>query len=201
MKLRALLCVIEQRHLTGGDGPPTYLTTQEGHNETRETQATLYTILNEVLITITLQSANSLIGSTQLHTEGLGASEQITVLIGQRGSGSQVACRIGALWLKTERRGFVGLYLYQRVEKGRVGILLETDVRIAYGSQSSEVIVGVLQVFSRIGPSLFEEGVLTQHVLAQMDDRVLRVTTRIGDVTDQERRVQGISHIIGTIRS
>ena len=68
VELRTVLRVEEQRHLTAGDDAPAVTGTQEREDEPRERQTTLQTVFEEVLIAIAFQSANRLIGATQLHT-------------------------------------------------------------------------------------------------------------------------------------
>ena len=90
MELRTVLRVEEQRHLTGGDDAPTIAGTQEGEDETRERQTALQTVFEKVLIAVALQSADGLICTTQLHTQHLRPTEQVTVLIRQRNGCTQV---------------------------------------------------------------------------------------------------------------
>ena len=133
VELGTVLCVVKQRHLTGGDGTATHIAAQEGHDEAREAEAALHAVLDEVLIAVSFQSLDGLVGTTELHAESLGAPEQVTVLIGERCGSPQVAGSIGALGLKTDCGRFVGLQLDVGVEQGTVRILLETDVRVAHG--------------------------------------------------------------------
>ena len=71
VELGTALGIIKQRHLTGGNRLTAHLTAQKRHDESRETQTTLHTVLHEVLITIAFQSTYSLICATQLDAECL----------------------------------------------------------------------------------------------------------------------------------
>ena len=169
MKFRTVLRVIEQRYLTGSNSPATHLTTQERHDETRESQTALQTILHKVLITITLQSANGLISTAQLHAERLRAPEEIPVLIGQRRSGTQVTRRIRSLWLETQCRRLIGLDLYLHVDLGRIRRGLEINIGIPYGTQTAKMVIGILEAISRVWLTFRHHGVLTQHAVSQMN--------------------------------
>ena len=160
MELGAILRIEGHRHLTRSDDPATNVIIEEGHDESWERQPALDTVFDEVLILVALQPLDGLIGSTQLHAERLRPSEEIAVLIGQRGCSAQVAGSVRPFRLETDGRGFVGLNQYARVEQRRV----EADVGIPYGSQSPEVVIRVLQVAGRIGLARFEEGVLLEHM-------------------------------------
>ena len=200
VELRTVLRVEGQRHLTRGDDPAAHLRTQEGEDKPREAQSALDTVFDEVLVLITLQTPDGLVGTTQLHTERLRPPEEVTVLIGQRGRSAEVTSRVRTLRLETDGRGLVRLYLDTRVEQRRVGHRLEVDVRIPHGPQSSEVVIGVLQGTGRIGLALLDEGVLLEHVPAQMDDRVVGRTTLIDDVTDIVMGVQRVLPLSGIVR-
>ena len=200
MELGAILRVEGHRHLTRGDDPATNVIVEEGHDESWERQPALDTVFDEVLILVALQPLDGLIGSTQLHAERLRPSEEIAVLIGQRGCSAQVAGSVRPFRLETDGRGLVGLNQYARVEQRRVRHRLEADVGIPYGSQSPEVVIRVLQVAGRIGLARFEEGVLFEHMPSQVDGRVAWRTALISDVPDVVVRVQRVLSVSGVIR-
>ena len=200
MEFRTVLRVECHRHLTCGDNPSTHFRTQEGEDKAWEAQSALETVFEEVLVTIALQSSDGFVGASQLHAERLGTPEDVTVLIGQRSRCTQIARCVRTLRLETDGRGLVRLYLDARIEQRCVGYRLEVDVRIPDGPQSSEVVIGVLQVAGRIGSTLLDEGVLLEHVSAQMDHRVIGRTTLIDDVTDVVMGMQRVLALTGVVR-
>ena len=200
MELRTVLRVEGHRHLTRGDYFATYVRTQEREDKAWEAQSALKAVFEEVLVTVALQSSDGLVGASQLHAEGLGTPEDVTVLIGQRSRSTKVSRCVRSLRLETDGRGLVRLYLDARVEQRRVGHRLEVDVRIPDGPQASEVVIGVLQVAGRIGTSLLDEGVLLEHMPAQMDHRVVGRTTLIDDVTDVVMGMQRVLALTGVVR-
>ena len=200
VELRTVLRVVEQRQLAGGYRPPAYLPAQEGHDESREAQPALQTVLDEVLVAVALQPSDGLIGSAQPDAQRLRSPEQVAVLIGQRGGGSQVARRVGALRLEADGRRLVGLQVHLCVERSRISRRLETDVRIAHGSQAPEVVIGVLQVILREVCPRLQEGILTEHSAAQMYHRVIGSPAGVGDVAYLVARVgrrQSLARAIG----
>ena len=150
VKLRTVLCVIEQRHLTGGVHRLSHVLVHEGRYESRKLQLHLRAIFHEVLVRVALQPLDGLIGTTQLHTQQLAATKQVVVLIGYRRSSTQVARRVRTFRLETDGRGFVRLQLYAAVQRVGARHLTEVDVRIFHRLQSSKVVVRVLQSSSRI---------------------------------------------------
>ena len=143
-EFRTVLRVVEQRYLAGGDDTSPKLRTQERYDETRERQSALNAILKEVLIAVTFQSADGLIGASQLHAQHLRTFKQISVLICQCSSCSKIARRVRSLRLETDSRRFVGLYLYMSIEQRGIGHLLVANVRIFHSTQAAKVVVGVL---------------------------------------------------------
>ena len=101
-ELRTCLGVEHKRQFTGGIHPPSGLLTQERHDESGERQARLNAILDEVLIAITLQSSDGLVGTTQLQTERLRTLEQVAVLVGQRGGSTKISRCVRTFWLETD---------------------------------------------------------------------------------------------------
>ena len=76
--------------------------------------------------------------------------EQVAILVRQCGSSTQVTCRVRSFWLETDGVGFVCRELYGTVKQSGVRLFREVDVGISHGSQTTEMVVGVLQVCSRV---------------------------------------------------
>ena len=101
MELGTVLQIVEQRNFAGGVQTLAKPTREEWHDGAGELKTCLQRILRKVLIGIALQSTDGLIGTTQLHAEHLAATEEVAVLIGERGGGTQVASGVGAFGLET----------------------------------------------------------------------------------------------------
>ena len=189
VELRTVLRVVHQRHLAAGDDAPAVAGTQEGADEPGERQAALQAVFEEVLVAVALQSPDGLVGTAQLHAQHLRPPEQVPVLVRQRDRRSQVARRVGAFRLETDGRGFVRLYQHLRIQECRAGYLLVVDVRELHGIQAAEVVVRLPEVRRRVRLSRLDEGVLFQHVAAQMDRRVGHAAHKT-HVADEVLRVQ-----------
>ena len=196
MELRTILRVVKQRHLTGGSNPAPDVATQEGEDESWERQSALHAVFEVVLILIALQTSDSLVGTTQLNAECFRTLKQIAVLISQRSSSSEVASRIRSLRLETDGRGFVRLNLYVGIEQRGVGHLIETDVGIPHGTQSAESIIRVLQIAGRVEFACPQEGILFEHMLAQMNHGVVGSTTAVGNVSYIVLAVQRVAILL-----
>ena len=107
-KLGTILQIVQQRDLRRCVDTLTERVGQKGGNESWERQTRLQTVFQEVGVGIALESLDGLIGSAQFDGEQFGTTEDVTVLIGQRGGKSQVTRGIGTFWLKRNRRRFVG---------------------------------------------------------------------------------------------
>ena len=107
VKLRTVLHIIKQRHLTGGVHRLPHMLVHKGRDESRKLQLHLRAVFHEVLVRVALQSLDGLVGATQLHAQHLAAMKQVAVLIGNRSCRSQITCRISTLGLETNRRWFV----------------------------------------------------------------------------------------------
>ena len=61
---------------------------------------------------------------------------------------------------------------------------METDVRISYSTQSTEMVIGALEVIKRIERTTLQESIVIQHRLAKGDYRIVWITTDKFDITD-----------------
>ena len=86
--------------------------------------------------------------------------EDVTVLIGKRGSSSEVSGRVGAFGLEGDRVWLVHAHLNLAVEQGRVGLFRETNVGVTHGCETSEAVVGILQICGAVGFSLTQRCVV-----------------------------------------
>ena len=130
-------------------------------------------VFNEVAVAVTLQALDGLVGATQLNAQVLGTVEEVVVLVGQRGSCTQVAGSIGALRLEGDAGGLVGSQVDVAIQHGLVLVFVKRDVRVAHHAQSCKVLIGVLQTSRGIGLPHFDESIVAQHLGTQGNDRVL----------------------------
>ena len=189
VKLGAVLHVIAQRQLRRSSRTPFEVLRQEWSQETREPKFGLHAILFIVLVLISFQPGDGLKGSTKLNGEGLRATKQVTVFVGQRRGSTQVARCVGTFGLEADGATLIGTNLNVAVEQRRVGNFLKLNVRIPHGLHFSKIVIGALQVGGAEGFPLFQPGVFLQHFASQVDDRVL-VATQIIHVADEVTRME-----------
>ena len=186
MELRTVLHIVKKGHLTGGVHLLTDMFVDKGRDESGELQLSLGTILHKVLIGIALQTANSLVGTTQLDTQHLTTTKQVTVLISQRGGCAQIASCIRTFRLETQRRGLVGLQLDMTIQRVSIRHLIECDIRVFHSLQTSEVVVCVLQTRSGIRTASMQMCALAKYMLTEMHLTVRYVSTAECDVSHPE---------------
>ena len=134
MELRTVLHIVQQRQFAGGNRTATETATQERHDESWEREFGFGTILGKVLIAVTLQTFDGLVGTTQLQTECFRPTEQVTVLISERGSRTKVASGISTFGLETDGRWLVGLHLNRSIQQRGIGLLLKGNIGIFYST-------------------------------------------------------------------
>ena len=82
------------------------------------------------------------------------------------------------------------------IEQRGVGHLIETDVGIPHGTQSAESIIRVLQIAGRVEFACPQEGILFEHMLAQMNHGVVGSTTAVGNVSYIVLAVQRVAILL-----
>ena len=169
MKFRSILKVPAHRELTASRLSATEISGEERRHESRKHQLGLYRILRIVLVLIALQSGDGLVGTTQLHTQLLAATEQVPVGISERSRRTQVARRIGALWLEGNGRRLVGAYLDVAIQEIAVRHFGKSDIGILHRLQSGKVIVSALQGRCAVRLILPKSSGIEQHLMAQVD--------------------------------
>ena len=123
---------------------PPYSVSPKEREQTGKLQFCLNIVFYVVLVLIAFETGDCLIGTTQLKTERLGATENIPVGIGDRSGSAKVARSIGTFRLETDAVATVGTQLYVAVEHQGVARLDHTDISITEGIKTSEGIIGFL---------------------------------------------------------
>ena len=118
------------------------------------------------MVLVALQAGDSLKGGTEFKTEEFGSSENVPVLIGECGSGTQVTGRVGAFRLETDGVWLVGVQLHVTVECETVDFA-QLHVGVAHGTKPSEVVVGALQVGSAEEMTSLHAAVVVEHALSE----------------------------------
>ena len=77
---------------------------------------------------------------------------------------------------------------------------MEVDAGIAHDTQTTEVVVGVTQVASRVDVAFREEGITLQDLLAQGYNRIIRVATKVVDAPNRIYFVRAGSRLVVLIR-
>ena len=181
-EFRSVLVVVKHRDFGGGIDTPPEVMRQERSNKSRKVQTRSQAVFHKVGVLVAFQFPDGLEGTTQVYREVFRTVEEVTVLVREGGCSAEISCRIGAFRLEGNRRGLVRRKLYVAVEDILVWPFTESNVRIANDSQSSEVAIGVLEVFRGIQVALGKKVVGTQHVLSQRDDGVFGIAAAEPDI-------------------
>ena len=179
-----VLKVVHQRELGGRLCALDKGTGYEGRDESRELQFGLNTVFEEILVAIAFKSLDILVGTTQFETKQFASPEHVAVLIGERGSRTEVAGGVGTFRLETDGMWLVGGELDVAVELFGSLVLDKGDVGVFDGLKTSEAVVGSLQVLGGIGFARSDEGVIAKHRRPEGYPVVLGVATLVVDVAD-----------------
>ena len=192
VELRTVLHIVKQGHLAGGIDQPTDSPVDKGRDESGELQLGLGAIFHEVLIGVALQTADGLVGTTQLDAQHLATTKQVAVLISQRGRSAQVARRIRTFRLETQRRGLVVLQEDLAIQRVGIRHLLKGDIRIFHGLQASEVVIRILQTGGGIRTARMQVRALLEHMLAEVNLVITRAAATVIDMTHPVTRMRHI---------
>ena len=147
MELRSVLRIISHIHLSCGLSISAERWIDERQFEVRESDTSLNTILDEVLVGITTQTFNCFESATNLNIKEFRTSEKIAILVGKTGCGTKISSRVGAFQFSTKRVRFVRRQRDIHIQSVAIVFSrLDTNIRSCNGTESRQTGIGFMHL-------------------------------------------------------